>query len=232
MPETGLKLKSDHAMQSHAVLSSSGLWTLWMLHVSMSSQSLPGYARCSILPSICRMQSNNNNNNMLYANMCLRIVCAWLRHAFIRRHLSRWWRCRPRRRPSWPGKARLLAYQVAIATLLQRYVACHTLPVCLAHDLFLLRHSDNSNAICVSHRLYSLHVSFSTFMPPFLPGYFWHVAATAATAAASSDCLVVASIFNAYVNNPLLLAGFAFPVFASLSKQISLIILHKLCAQN
>lgn len=80
------------------------------------------------------------------------------------------------------------------------HVAC----VCLAHDLFLLRHSDNSNAICVSHRLYSLHVSFSTFMPPFLPGYFWHVAATAATAAASSsDCLVVASIFNAYVNNPL-----------------------------
>lgn len=205
----------------------------------MSSQSLPGYARCSILPSICRMQSNNNNNNnnMLYANMCLRIVCAWLRHAFIRRHLSRWWRCRPRRRrrrrwPSWPGKARLLAYQVAIATLLQRYVACHTLPVCLAHDLFLLRHSDNSNAICVSHRLYSLHVSFSTFMPPFLPGYFWHVAATAtAAAASSSDCLVVASIFNAYVNNPLS-RWLCFSCLCVLCKQISLIILHKLCAQN
>lgn len=102
---------------------------------------------------------------------------------------------------------------------LQLQRCCVTLPatrcLCLAHDLFLLRCSDNSNAICVSHRLYSLHVSFSTFIPPFLLGYFWHVAATAAATASmlpSSDCLVDASIFNVYVNNPI--SGFAFPVFA------------------
>lgn len=57
-----------------------------------------------------------------------------------------------------------LAYQVAVA------VAHSPLPAacCLTHDLFLLCCSDNSNAICVSHRLYLLHVSISFYFVFFL----------------------------------------------------------------
>lgn len=78
-----------------------------------------------------------------------------------------------------------LAYQVAVAVA----VACCLLAVacCLTHDLFLLCCSDNSNAICVSHRLYLLHVTF------FL-GYFWLAAKVACSS--RSQCSMHKQIFG------------------------------------
>lgn len=160
--------------------------------------------------------------------MCLRIVCAWLRHAFIRRHLSRWWRW-PRRRATdqdWHIKLQL---QLQLQ-------CCHGLSLppststgSVLHDLFLLCRSDNSNAIRVSHRLYLLDVSFLCYFCIFFSYlcYFWH-------AAKLPDRLVRCIQFAMHKQ----ISGFSCSslsrrrLFCVLSKQISLIILHKLCARN
>lgn len=146
-------------------MQSSGLWTLWMLHVSMCP-----VRRClATLPrSLCHALCKHVSPHCL----CLTATRIY-QAAFI---------------AMMTLPAKTLPATTRLASLIRPWqdeaARISSCSCSVAHDLFLPRSADISNAICVSHRLYSLHVSFFSYSFPFLffLGYFWHVAASACLA--------------------------------------------------